>query len=279
VKRSWRDHWHFLSYGPAAKRALFRRRLLDVNAFYWLASRVRMKAFYVWFFLAMMAFWWLTGWLVYDRFWLNDATLVAMALLLNSTFKLWITAEAGQRLAEDQKAGAMELLLSTPLSVPDILRGQFLALRRQFLLPMLLVIAIEVIFMSISLKSSKEHAAISSIWIAGIMMLILDSLALGVVSMSSALTAKSASHAAALSVVRVLGVPTAILCAIIATANFWPTTGSSGDPTWKFYLGWWLALGIAADFFFGLAAWQRLQNSFRHLAIQRFASSSSRPKS
>ena len=55
--------------------------------------------------------------------------------------KLWITTEAGQQLAVDKKSGAFELLLSTPLTVRDMVRGQWLALRRQFLKPLAAVAA------------------------------------------------------------------------------------------------------------------------------------------
>ena len=42
-KTGWRDLWHRWSYGNPAKRDSFRKRLLDVNAFYWLAGRARLN--------------------------------------------------------------------------------------------------------------------------------------------------------------------------------------------------------------------------------------------
>ena len=41
----------------------------------------------------------------------------------------------GRQFAEDRHSGALELVVSTPLGVKEILRGQWLALRRQFLGP------------------------------------------------------------------------------------------------------------------------------------------------
>jgi hypothetical protein len=117
--------------------------LLDVNAFYWLAARSRLKPLHVWTFLGLMAFWWVRGWMDAGTLWFDPVTGITLALIFNCTLKAWIALEAGQQLAEDQKAGALELLLPTPLTERDILRGQFLALRRQFLKPLLVTIAVE----------------------------------------------------------------------------------------------------------------------------------------
>ena len=82
-------------------------------------------------------------WLISGSLWLDPSVAVLTALMLNSTLKIWLAIEAGQQLAEDQRTGAFELLLSTPLTVQDILRGQLLALRRQFLRPLLVVLGVE----------------------------------------------------------------------------------------------------------------------------------------
>jgi len=61
---------------------------------------------------------------------------------LNLVIKVWFALEAGKQLSEDRKQGALELLLSTPLTVQDILRGQRLALERQFLGPVMVVLMV-----------------------------------------------------------------------------------------------------------------------------------------
>ena len=143
-----RNFWQAFSRGPAAGRAAFRQRLLDVNAFYWLAGRARLKPLHVWLFLGAMAGWWIWGWLSEGPMWLGEVTVVVLlALMVNSTLKLWVTLEACQQLAEDQRMGTLELMLPTPLGVRDILRGQTLALRRQFLGPLAAAIAGETALM------------------------------------------------------------------------------------------------------------------------------------
>ena len=96
-----------------------------MNAFYWLAARAWLKPAGVWACLGFVAIWWLSLRLILHLNWDNEFFLFLTALLLNSLLKLWIAVEAGQRLAEDQEMGVLELLLSTPLSVRDILRGQW----------------------------------------------------------------------------------------------------------------------------------------------------------
>src|SRR5205814_5695720 len=106
---------------PARRRSL-RARLLNVNAFYWLASRAWFKPIGVWLALAFVAAWWLFMRAELHFDWFDEMLCFTTALLLNSLLKLWIAVETGQRLAEDQKIGALELLLSTPMTVRDILR-------------------------------------------------------------------------------------------------------------------------------------------------------------
>ena len=79
-------------------------------------------------------------WAVSGNLWLDPSVAVLTAVLLNFAFKVWLAIEAGRQLAEDRRTGAFELLLSVPLTVQEIVRGQLLALRRQFLWPVLTVL-------------------------------------------------------------------------------------------------------------------------------------------
>src|SRR5439155_23308500 len=187
AKTGWRDLWHAWSYGSDGQRSAFRKQLLDVNAFYWLAGRARLKPVHVWTFLGLMAGWWTWSWQGSGTVWFDLLTTTVLALILNSTLKLWIALEAGQQLSEDQKAGALELLLSTPLTVRDILRGQLLALRRQFLGPLLLVAAIQLIFMIGQLSASYRDSRAAATSMAGALLLVADAWALSFVAMRVAL--------------------------------------------------------------------------------------------
>ncbi|MDB6067712.1 MAG: hypothetical protein JWR26_3920 [Pedosphaera sp.] len=276
----WRGFWHRWSYGDPAERAVFRQRLLDINAFFWLAGRARLKPVHVWLTLAILACFWIWGAVEHGSDWLSAPTYVLTAIILNTILKLWIASESGRRLGEDRRIGALELLLSTPLTVSDILRGQVLALKRQFFPPLVTVICVECIFLLASLHG--KSADIDSVpayvasWVAGIIMLAADVLALVSVGMWVSLTAKNPNRATGVTIVRVLILPLGLWGALLVFATlFEPTLFSGSETGWKLTLGSWFGLGIAADLVFGISSWRRLQTEFREVAAHRFAPSSS----
>ena len=269
--RRWRSFWHACSYGRAAGRQAFRKRSLDVNAFYWLAARARLKPVQVWIFLGLMAVWWLVAWLFAGSAWLDESVAITTALLLNFALKVWVVIEAAQRLAEDQKSGALELLLSSPLKVGDILRGQMLALRRQFQWPLLVVIAIEICLMC-QVHGRSTDPKVLPVWIAAMLLLVADLLALSLVAMASALTAKNQNQATLRTLWRILILPWMVGGAVVVIGQAWSWLIRDTDwlPGWTCYLNLWFWLGLSADLGFGLWAWWLLRNRFRQLALQRF---------
>jgi ABC-type transport system involved in multi-copper enzyme maturation permease subunit len=275
----WADRWRIWVYGNAAQRRALRTRLLQVNPFCWLASRARFKPAGVWFFLGFVACWWLYMCAVMHLHWTEESLSMTTALFLNSVLKLWIGIEACQRLAEEQKMGSLELVLSTPLNERAILRGQLLALRRQFLKPLALVIGVEIVFMLAASRPSvlpaEEAAKQAAFGVTGIVLLILDIVALTWVALLAALTAKSANRASASAISRVLLFPWIGFAAIAVIAGLW-TAGGPG-PGWKFYLYLWFWLGVLTDLALGLPAWWQLRTRFRELALQRFTTSRSKP--
>lgn len=260
-RRAWKS-------GNTAKRKAFRKRLLDINAFYWLASRSRFKSLQVWCLLILMVIWWVGGRLLFGEIWVDEATNITMAIILNSALKLWIVVEAGQRLIEDRKAGAFELLLSTPLSVRDIVRGQWLALRRQFLWPILMVIALELTFAGIA---SQTHPRMVIVWLAGIAMLAFDLISLGWVAMASALTAQTQGRATSATVLRILLVPWVIYTLVMGADSLVSLTTGRFEPNPGFYFGLWFVSGIFCDLVFGLRAREKVLNRFRDIAMHRFS--------
>src|SRR5262249_13947167 len=71
-RQRWRDRWHRWSYGDAEERFAFRKRLLDINAFFWLAARARLKPAHVWSALILIACLWTWGAMEQGREWLNS---------------------------------------------------------------------------------------------------------------------------------------------------------------------------------------------------------------
>ena len=202
--------------------------------------------------------------------WFDELLCFTTVLLLNSLLKLWVAVETGQRLAEDQKMGALELLLSTPLRIKDILSGQWLALRRQFLWPLILVFAVELLLVSLAPRREFQlDNRMRAFGTAGIVMLVTDLMALIWVAMASALTAKTPNQASVSTVFRIMILPWMLWMAVVAVTNLWVMTFGGDTFGWKFYLGLWVSLGLAADLLFGFPAWWKLQTSFRELALKR----------
>jgi hypothetical protein len=238
-----------------------------VNAFYWLAARLRIKPAMVWGFLTFMVIWWVyvsarTGSaLMYEA-------LVATAVILNMTLKLWVAVETGQRFGDDQSSGALELLLSTRLSVPEILRGQILALRRQFLWPLVTVVLVELFFTGVLMK--RFHAETWRMFLTGfggIVMLLADIAALIWVAMCAGLTSKNANVAIIKTIVRVLLLPWLIFGAGVFAGTLILELLGANLLDWRFYLSLWFWGGILTDVGFGLVAWTRVRTQFRELAL------------
>src|SRR5690606_631700 len=61
-------------------------------------------------------------------------------MVLTLVLYVYLASQASSNLVEARRGGALELLLSTPVKVADIIQGQILALREMFLMPALLLL-------------------------------------------------------------------------------------------------------------------------------------------
>jgi ABC-type transport system involved in multi-copper enzyme maturation permease subunit len=271
----WQQAWLAWKFGRGTNKFALRCRLLEVNPIFWLMARVRSKMVPLWFFLALLTAAWLWGWWRLRREWLNEGICIITALILNLTLRYWFAGEATRAFAENRKSGALELLLSTPLKIEELLRGQWLALKQQLFAPVILVLAIECLFM---LRTAREAFSDDDrvfwfvFWCSGMLMLVADLLALYWVGMWQGLTARNQLRAAAGSLARILVAPWiaygAILLLLLLTEM---APRAYRTPfTWKFFLGLWFGLGIGVDFLFGLWAKQKLITEIRLVAQEPY---------
>jgi hypothetical protein len=266
----WRDRWQNWTHGNSEERRSFREHLLNVNAFFWLASRPRQRAAWVWGALVCVACVWVWGLFKYTNEWFHEGIYITTALLLNTMLKGWVASEAARQLTEDRRIGALELLLSTPLSVREILTGQRLALQRQFLGPVVVVLCAEFLMWTAGRDSAVgDSSEWGSLWIAGMTMLVADLVALYWVGMWLGLSARNPKRAFSGAVMRVLVLPWiafgAFLMLIAVSAP-----GTRSGTGWEELLGTWLVLGLATDLGFGLHARFKLLTEFRHIATRRY---------
>jgi ABC-type transport system involved in multi-copper enzyme maturation permease subunit len=203
-----REQWRTLTGGPAEARDAFRRRLLAINPFYWLASRDYFKVVLVWLWIGAGALIWMFGLVKAGRDWLEPATYVTTVLLAHSLFKCWLPIEAARRFGADRRSGALELLLSTPLSVNEILRGQGLALLRQFGPAVALICAVDFLFLGLGLRNmGSDRGEWATMWLVGIAIFVFDLVTLALVAMWSSLRSRKTSTAGLSAIVRVCIVP------------------------------------------------------------------------
>jgi ABC-2 family transporter protein len=131
-----------LKFGEPKRRARLRERLMDVNPVFWLACRERWQALSLWVITILLAgaavlilvhdeqsLWWM-GW--------GQAS-----GLLSVVLYLGCASQSARFFVEAQHSGVMELLLVSPLTVTQILQGQWRGLGRMFGLPLALFLAAE----------------------------------------------------------------------------------------------------------------------------------------
>ena len=136
----WAARWERLVHGNSAWREALRRRLLDINAYQWLAQQDRRPALQAWAFLSTICVLWLLGWCAWPRFWPAPLNLYATAFLLLAGVDLLVSHAAAWRMAQDRRDGALELLLTSPLTPTEILDGHKAALDEQ-LKPLKLILS------------------------------------------------------------------------------------------------------------------------------------------
>jgi ABC-type Na+ efflux pump permease subunit len=191
------------------------------------------------------------------------------AVTLHCILKVQICSAACERLAEDKHEGTLELVLSTPLSVREIVSGQWLALRRFFTVPLLLVVSQNVLMLGLVAGTDifPEPKAPIQLLVAGVALLLVDGVALGWVGMWQAISARNSQHARSCTLFYILVLPWIVFLLIMSIEAF---AGRARSPTWNEGLGLWFGMGLINSVGFALSARAKLYLEFRTRATQRF---------
>jgi hypothetical protein len=158
--RKVRDAWNRWRFGDARQRTAHRKQLLLDNPLLWLADRDRVSAGGLTALCAAI--------LAFSPFVLSPE----FGLLLASLAIAYRMAHAASHsISEDQKNGALELLLGTQLTVDEIMEGLNRAMLWRFLPPVALVILWPWLFMRSSVHFFQPLVICSSVlliatWIA-----------------------------------------------------------------------------------------------------------------
>lgn len=284
VPRAWQDkaqgpktaelsgRWRRWRLGTSESRKGFRTALLDRNPFFWLICRSRFQGIGHTIGLAVVCLL-ATGIWLYLRPTVQEAfniVFVTTAFVVHLLAKLRVAGVASQQLGEDRQTGSIELLLSTPLTVPQILRGQWLGLLRLCGPSTAVALVLDACAWGLMVSEDRGGAfvEITAACAAAVFFLLADFGALGWVSMWLAMKGplRKAAGGACL---RILFLPWAcfyVSMILILVSRSW--LGLVISTFWfpfGLYLFWSLAIGLL----YTLRARRELLRDFRTLALTK----------
>ena len=262
-RRLWHQKWR--GWRECGWR-LFRRSAVGYkNPVFWLQSRPSNHPAWVMLVFVLGGLYWIWGSLQFGRSFAEDrdvyfGTLLVMQLIV----KCWAGVEAARRFGEERRSGALELLLCTPLSVREILRGQMQSLRRQFFWPAFVLLLLWFIFLATLVPrwGSSVSGSLVLMILGTMVLLVLDLWALCWLGMWKGLNARFVSRAILANLFTVLLLPCLLFGMIMAMA----LSSLGGSISENFPLALWLLIGHASSY--GWLCWghSQLKTRFRSVA-------------
>ena len=242
---------------PETKRRR-RNQLLDTNPVWWLTSRNTHQRRWLWAVVIMLAAGAVTAWLAFQGDTGAMWGLLGCAILAHLALATWLASEASDSFAGARASGALELLLSTPLTVRQILRGQHLALRELFFGPLGALLMIEALLVIgqiwlVAQGGGGLFASAGVVLVLGFCLVwfVLDLFAVAEVGMWYGLTSGSATAALTKTILYVLILPLLVM----AVPCFWAIAPG---------------LMVAKSVIFFTWAQGKLEKEFRRAATERF---------
>ncbi|HTH49649.1 MAG TPA: hypothetical protein VMB21_19200, partial [Candidatus Limnocylindria bacterium] len=271
-RRGFRARLERLRFPTRAHRDAFRTQLLELGPVTWLSGRHWLRTWTVWFFLLLYAaVFLLLAWHNGGDWW-NAGVYLTASILLHLSLKVWVANEAPRQFVDDRSSGALELLLSTPLSVPEILQGRFTALRRQFVGPIIAVLAVDAMFLFSSLakdmSNSDDRTGWLMFWVARMFFLGFDAITLGWLGLWTGMSTQGSRPGSGV-ITRVLVLPS-VVCLALLTVMVLPVLRLGGERLSPIlFLAGWGLVGAGNNVYWLLRVRGRLHAQFRELATQR----------
>lgn len=268
VQASWQEkpksmptprRWRQMLRGNAATRLALRRQLLPINPMLWMESRdriVRVVLTLVLFIIAV--FCWFLNNKPAGFHWSDLRYAIITVALLHFTLTLLVAFDAGSRLVAARQDGALAVVLATQLSVEEILRGEFLALKRLFGWPLGVVFAFDTVWLISVISHGNTVNHIAGAVITGLCLpavLIAHCYGLTWTALYNGLRAKRPHGAALQAFVVIIGMPLAMF-GILMLSSALHDSFIAGILAFT-------GLNIANAWIFGNGAYHRLRNDFR----------------
>ncbi|MCW5557487.1 MAG: ABC transporter permease subunit [Verrucomicrobiae bacterium] len=263
----WLDQLRFAQPGS---RHRFRTSILQRAPTAWLSCRHWMRPWLPWLFLGVVAA--VTHWL--SRAQNSDGWDVEVSFGLSvgvhAILKIWMANEAPRQLLEDRRSGALELILSTPLSAREIVSGHRLALQRMFLGPMTAVLLFDLACLSFQEAIGRDGGPpfVAVIWLLRMGLLVADLWTLAWAGMWAGITGRGRAATSGL-VSRVLTLPWVLWFGLATLMSFSSSRPSNEDTLAWSLIGLWSGIGLLNDFVWWQRARSGLEHRFREMATRR----------
>ena len=250
------------------RRRFFRRSAVgDKNPIFWLQSRPSGHPAWVMLVFVLGGLYWIWGSLQFGRSFAEDrGVFLGILIVIQLIVKCWAGVEAARRFGEERRDGSLELLLCTPLSVREILRGQMQSLRRQFFWPAFVLLLLWFIFLAtldLSSRRDLSHSGSLVLMILGTMvLLVLDLCALCWLGMWKGLNARFVSRAILANLFTVLLLP----CLLFALIMFIALSSTRGFLDESFPWAMWFLIGHVSSCGWLYYGYNQLTTKFRSVA-------------
>lgn len=273
ARLSFKQRWTQWCYGAPHARAVRRTAALDVNPFFWRATRNRIRPLIPWLFIALtLGIPLLVAVTVGFSLpsYLGYMYLVFIVVFWYLAPKFWIAREAVRTLSEERHDGTLEMLLSTQLSVREIVRGQWMALRTCYLIALIFPLAMTAILIILinlvpPAKWLNDLPYATPLLIAGTILFVADCITMGWVGMWCGLKMGNAQAATHATTSRVISYP----MLVFAVGSFMIVVFGSSPAYpagWPFvHIGFWLVVGLAIDLLLIRSSRSLLYGEFRHI--------------
>ncbi len=266
---TWQVRLREWARGSTEVRKRFRSAVLRVNPILWLISRERYVRSYPWIFIASTLLFWTWG--IFNAGGVHLDGTVATFCVVHAIFKYWLATLNCYGFNTDRDTGTLEVILSTPLRLEEILHGQWLALRRMFGQPFLALVILEPLLMTWAVFDQFARSGDRVQWILigafGLVLLFADCIALGWLGIWLGVRAKTPHRGTMQAVSAVLILPWALIACI---ASGLAIKGS--NPNEKLWPILWLTVSLLVDLVIALWARKRILSSFRKVAAERYGS-------
>lgn len=267
--RRWR-------FGGTAYREA-RRGLLDQNPFHWLAGRDRrprwgacLSAAVLLTICSYFCFEWL--YTQSSRSFDFDLSMSLLtAFFAHLVLKWQVAVEASRQFNEACRSGSIELLLTTPIKMKQVIDGQRAALWRSFILPLIAALLLNVMLLflilgSVSARLPDEPASVlTEILLGGSVLMLADFHALGWVGMWMGLRQKQHHRAILATLGRIMVIPWLglLFCYFLGVSGF-----IRNQESVMVLLFFWYSGSLGLDL--ALAGWARteLVHSLRRVSAE-----------